>query len=109
MYGQNSISSGLQPKYGSGHWDCKFDPGCKFGKFDPNPNRHCMHKFASLVISGSLPSSVIMQLCNHAGCGGVGRVFKCVRVCGVCMYTVVGGAPERERRGCVACATRACL
>ena len=25
-----------------------------------------MHKFASLVISGSMPSSVIMQLCNHA-------------------------------------------
>ena len=22
-------------KYGSGHWDCKFDPGCKF---DPNPD-----------------------------------------------------------------------
>ena len=25
-----------------------------------------MHKFASLVISGSMVSSVIMQLCNHA-------------------------------------------
>jgi hypothetical protein len=25
-----------------------------------------LHKFASLVISGSMPSSVTMQLCNHA-------------------------------------------
>ena len=25
-----------------------------------------MHKFASLVISGSVPNSVIMQSCNHA-------------------------------------------
>ena len=64
--GLASAHCSLSCKYGSGHWDCKFDPGCKFGKFDPNPNRDtACTKFASLVISGSMVSSVIMKLCNH--------------------------------------------
>jgi hypothetical protein len=66
MYGQNSISSGLQPSTDRDTGIASLIPDASLASLIPqSKSGHCMHKFASLVISGSIPSSVIMQLCNH--------------------------------------------
>jgi hypothetical protein len=62
-----SIFSGLQPKYGSRDTGiASLIPDASLASLIPIQIGNCMHKFASLVISGSMVSSVIMQLCNHA-------------------------------------------
>ena len=56
------LFSGLQPKYGSGHWIASLIPDPDLAS---SKSGHYMRKFVSLVISASMVSSVIMPLCNH--------------------------------------------
>ena len=66
MYVQNSISSGLQPSTDRDTGIASLIPDASLASLIPIQIGTLHAQVASLVISGSLVSSVIMQLCNHA-------------------------------------------